>query len=142
MVRKLAFGFGVVFMIVIGLGWMPQCITAMHMTPSGPERTMFDLFVLSMLDDITHGVTAIVLVAAALHSRRAAVLAFTAFGWYYACDAVFFLLNGFFNDKPWSADIMLNLPHVVLSSIMLAIVYYLAPREELAERRSASPAMA
>ena len=142
MVRKLAFGFGVVFMIVIGLGWMPQCITAMHMTPSGPERTMFDLFVLSMLDDITHGVTALVLVAAALHSRRAAVLAFTAFGWYYACDAVFFLLNGFFNDKPWSADIMLNLPHVVLSSIMLAIAYRLAPREELAERRVPSPAMA
>ena len=142
MVRKLAFGFGVVFMIVIGLGWMPQCITAMHMTPSGPERTMFDLFVLSMLDDITHGVTAIVLVAASLHSRRASVLAFTAFGWYYACDAVFFLLNGFFNDKPWSADIMLNLPHVVLSSIMLGIAYWLAPREEHAAPRMPSAAMA
>lgn len=142
MVRKLAFGFGVVFMIVIGLGWMPQCITAMHMTPSGPERTMFDLFVLSMLDDITHGVTAIVLVAASLHSRRASVLAFTAFGWYYACDAVFFLLNGFFNDKPWSADIMLNLPHVVLSSIMLGIAYWLAPREERVAPRMPSAAMA
>ena len=142
MVRKLAFGFGIVFMIVIGLGWMPQCITAMHMTPSGPERTMFDLFVLSMLDDITHGVTAIVLVAASLHSRRASVLAFTAFGWYYACDAGFFLLNGFFNDKPWSADIMLNLPHVVLSSIMLGIAYWLAPREEHAAPRVPSAAMA
>ena len=133
MVRKLAFGFGVIFVIVIALGWMPQCITAMHMTPSGPERTMFDLFVLSMLDDITHGVTALVLIAASLHSRKAAVLAFTAFGWYYACDALFFLLNGFFNDKPWTADIMLNLPHVVLSSIMLTIAYWLAPREAALE---------
>ena len=142
MVRKLAFGFGVVFIVIIGLGWMPQCITEMHMTPSGPERTMFDLFVLSMLDDITHGVTAIVLLAASLHSRKATVLAFTAFGWYYACDAVFFLLNGFFNDKPWSADIALNLPHVVLSSVMLGIAYWLAPREELTVRRAPSPVLA
>ena len=123
MVRKLAFGFGVVFMIVIGLGWMPQCITAMHMTPSGPERTMFDLFVLSMLDDITHGVTALVLVAAALHSRKAAVLAFTAFGWYYACDAVFYLVTGFLQGKPPLGNLLLNLPHVVISGIMLALAY-------------------
>lgn len=142
MVRKLAFGFGVVFIIVVALGWMPQCISEMHMTPHGMERTMFGLFALSMLDDITHGVTAIVLVAAAVHSHRASTLAFTAFGWYYACDAVFFLLNGFFNDKPWAADIMLNLPHVVLSSIMLFIAYRLAPREGDLEQRIARPAMA
>ena len=142
MVRKLAFGFGIVFIVVVALGWLPQCITEMHMTPQGAERTMFGLFMLSMLDDITHGVTAIVLVAAALHSQRAATLAFTAFGWYYACDAVFFLLNGFFNDKPWAADIMLNLPHVVLSSIMLYIAYRLAPRDVTLAEQMARPAVA
>ena len=129
MVRKLALGFGLVFVVVVALGWMPQCISATHMTPDGIERTMFGLFALTMLDDITHGVTALVLIAAGLHSQRASVVAFTAFGWYYACDAAFFLLNGFFNDKPWAADIMLNMPHVILSSVMLAIAYWLAPRE-------------
>lgn len=130
MVRKLAFVFAVVFVIVVAMGWMPQCITAMQMTPDGPERTMFGLFKMSMLDDVTHGLSALLLLAASIRSRPASLLALTAFGWYYACDAAFFLINGVINHKPFMSNIMLNLPHVLIATIMLGMVYYLAPREE------------
>lgn len=129
MVRKLAFVFAVLFVIVVAMGWMPQCVTAMQMTPEGPERTMFGLFKMSMLDDVTHGLSALMLLAASLTSRRASLLALTAFGWYYACDAAFFLINGFIIHKPLVSNVMLNLPHVIIASIMLGMVYWLAPRE-------------
>ena len=110
----------------------------MHMTADGPERMMWGLFAMSKLDDVTHGVTALVLLIGALHSRKWATLAFTAFGWYYACDAVFYLLDGALNHKPILSNIALNLPHVILSTAMLSIVYWLSPREARGERPEAS----
>jgi hypothetical protein len=135
MVRKLAIGFAILFGLVVASGWMPQTTTSMHMTADGPERMMWGLFAMSKLDDVTHGVTALMLLAGALHSRKGATLAFTAFGWYYACDAVFYLIDGALNHKPVLSNIALNLPHVVLSSVMLSIAYVMSPREE---RRDAS----
>jgi hypothetical protein len=129
MVRKLAGGFAVIFVIVVAMGWMPHNITAMQMTPDGPERTMFGLFKMSMLDDVTHGLSAVLLLAACIRSRQASLLALTAFGWYYGCDAVFYLINGFINHKPLTSNVMLNLPHVLIATIMLGMVYWVAPRE-------------
>ncbi|MGQ0646926.1 MAG: DUF4383 domain-containing protein [Gemmatimonadaceae bacterium] len=123
MVRKLALVFAVLFGIVVAAGWVPQLVTESHVTPDGYERTMLGLFMMSLLDDITHGLSALGLLIGALHSTRWARIAFTAFGWYYACDALFFLTWGFFNSKPYSADLMLNLPHVIISAIMLWIAY-------------------
>ena len=133
MVRKLSFVFAVVFVIVVAMGWMPHAITAMQMTPDGPERTMFGLFKLTMVDDVTHGLSALLLLAASLTSRKWSLLALTAFGWYYGCDAAFFLINGFIVGKPLMSNIMLNLPHVLIATIMLGMVYWLAPREEQAQ---------
>ena len=116
--RIAAAGFAVVFCFVVALGYVP----AFNVTVA-KERMLFGLFMLSPLDDITHGLTAVAAAAAALHSGRAARLFFTAFGWYYALDAVFFLCYGTVNDKPWLADILLNLPHVAISGIMLALAY-------------------
>lgn len=140
MVRKLAAIFAVVFVIVVTMGWMPHNITGMHMTPDGPERTMFGLFKMSMLDDVTHGLTALLLLAASIHSRKASLLALTAFGWYYGCDAAFFLIDGVINHKPVMSNVMLNLPHVLIATIMLGMVYWLAPRED--RLGSAQPAVA
>jgi len=133
MVRKLAFGFAVLFGLVVATGWMPMTTTSMNMTPDGPERMMWGLFAMSKLDDVTHGVTAVFLLIGALHSRKWATLAFTAFGWYYACDAVFYLIDGALNHKPVLSNIALNAPHVILSTIMLTIAYVLSPREERSE---------
>ena len=139
MVRKLAAGFAILFGLVVASGWMPQTTTAMNMTADGSERMMWGLFAMSKLDDVTHGVTAVMLLVGALHSRKGATLAFTAFGWYYACDAVFYLIDGGLNHKPLLSNIALNAPHVILSTIMLSIAYVLSPREE---RREAAASVA
>jgi hypothetical protein len=129
MVRKLAFGFAVFFGLVVASGWIPQTTTSMNMTADGPERMMWGVFAMSKLDDVTHGITALMLLAGALHSHKGATLAFTAFGWYYACDAVFYLVDGALNHKALVSNLALNAPHVILSAIMLSIVYVLAPRK-------------
>ena len=136
MVRKLAFGFAILFGLVVASGWMPQTTTSMHMTADGPERMMWGLFAMSKLDDVTHGVTALMLLVGALHSRKGATLAFTAFGWYYACDAVFYLIDGALNHKTILSNVALNAPHIILSSVMLTIAYWVSPRESQREEGS------
>jgi hypothetical protein len=117
-IRKVTFGFAVLFAIVVALGYIPQ-----YVTHEGSERLLFGLFRLSMLDDITHGITAVAALGAALTSIPACYLFLTAFGWYYMLDAIFFLTNGFFNELTWMQDIMLNMPHVLIGGLMLWLVY-------------------
>ena len=137
MIRALTFAFAIIFAIVVALGYIPR-----FNTPAGSngEHLMFGLFVISLIDDITHGVTAVVALVTSLHSEKASVLFLTAFGWYYALDAVFFLTYGFFNDKPWYADLALNAPHVGIATVMLGVVYYAIPRRIAPFARVASKA--
>ena len=125
MVRKLTFAFALLFVWVVASGYIPSFITY-----EGTDRIQFGLFRLSLIDDVTHGVTALLALVASLHSRKLSLLLLTAFGFYYALDAIFFLTYGFMNEKPYSADILLNLPHVLISTAMLGIVYWLAPGRE------------
>lgn len=127
MVRKLTFAFAVLFAIVVSIGYVPQFITV-----QGDERLMFGLFELSLLDDITHGLTAIAAIAAGMSSRKHSLLFLTAFGFYYGLDAVFFLTYGFVNDKSFISDILLNAPHVGIAVGMLGIVYVLDPKRAAA----------
>lgn len=120
MVRQLTFGFAVVFAIVVAIGYVPQFITS-----SDGERLLFGLFELSLIDDVTHGVTAVAALIAGFTSRKASLLFLTAFGFYYGLDAIFFLIYGLFNERGFIADILLNLPHVGIAVLMLGYVYYL-----------------
>ena len=61
MARKTTFGFAVLFVVVVVVGYVPQFITT-----DGPERLLFGLFELSLIDDITHGVTAVAGIVAGL----------------------------------------------------------------------------
>ena len=114
--------FAVVFTLVVASGWIPGWYTY-----DGKERMLFGLFMISALDDITHGVTAIACAVAAIHSARLVRFLFVTFGSYYALDAIFYLLYGTVNDKGLVPNILLNLPHVLISTIMLGIAYKLAP---------------
>lgn len=76
---------------------------------------------------------------AAFHSERASRTFLVTFGSYYALDATVWLLNGFVNVLPWAGDIRLNLPHVVVSRVMLGAAYGI---ESHATERAGTPAMA
>ena len=124
MIRLLTLGFALFAAITVALGYVPSFITPVN----AQDRMLFDLFMVSLLDDITHGLTALAAFVAAWRGRKACLLFLTAFGWYYALDAVFYITYGFFNEMTWVQDALLNLPHVVISSVMLGAVYWWAPR--------------
>jgi hypothetical protein len=124
-VRKLTFGFAILFGVVVAMGYVPQFIR-----PEGDQRLMFGLYQISLIDDVTHGITAVAALIASVTSRKLSLLFLTVFGSYYALDATFYLTYGFLVHKPYSANILLNLPHVLISTIMLGTVYWLAPRQE------------
>lgn len=125
MVRRLTLAFAVLFTFVVASGYVPSFYTI-----EDGERVQWGLFRLTLLDDITHGVTALAALIAGATSRKLSLLVLTAFGFYYALDAIFFLTYGLFNEKPWMDDVLLNLPHVLISAAMLWIVYRLAPARD------------
>lgn len=123
--RWSAFGFAVFFALVVALGYIPQLNGSeghVAMTATG-EHKMLGLYMIGTADDVTHGLTAAVLLATALISARASRFSLTAFGWYYAVDAAIYLVTGFIQHRPVVSNILLNLPHVVISAIMLTLAY-------------------
>ena len=127
-VRVGAFVFAIFFAVVVALGYIPGLNSAAHVHHPGMamepgSHTMLGLYTISLLDDVTHGLSALLFLVAALHSARASRLALTAFGWYYAYDATIYLVTGVLQGDPLSKNVGLNLPHVVISSIMLWLAY-------------------
>jgi len=120
--------FSIFFAIVVALGYMPGINGQPHVHHPGMsmepgEHMLMGLYRISLLDDVTHGLSAILFLVAALHSARASRLALTAFGWYYAYDAIIYLVTGVLQSKPLGENIGLNLPHVIISGIMLWLAY-------------------
>ena len=48
MIRWVAAGFAVLFTLVVAMGYVPAFVTAVH----GEDRVLFDLFKISLLDDV------------------------------------------------------------------------------------------
>ena len=123
--RWSAFGFGLFFAVVVILGYIPSLNAGMDhvsMQASG-EHMMMGLYMIGPADDVTHGLSALLFLVAAGASASWSRLALTAFGWYYAIDAAIYLVTGFIKADPVMHTIGLNMPHVVISAIMLVLAY-------------------
>jgi hypothetical protein len=123
--RWSAFGFGLLFTLVVVLGYIPSLNGgAGHVAMSANgEHQMLGLYMIGTADDVTHGLSAVLLLGAALVSARASRLALLVFGCYYAVDAAIYLVSGVIQQHPVMSNVLLNLPHVVISGIMLALVF-------------------
>jgi len=124
-VRVSAFAFALFFAFVVILGYIPGLNAPLHEHTTGEpsEHMLLGQYRISLIDDVTHGLSALLLLVGSLHSARMSRLALTAFGWYYAADAVIYLVTGVFAGTAIGSNLLLNLPHVILSSVMLAIAY-------------------
>ena len=127
-IRLSAFVFALFFAVVVALGYIPGLNATPHVHHTGMpmepgSHTMLGLYTISLLDDVTHGLSALVFLIASLHSARFSRLALTAFGWYYAYDATIYLVTGVLQGTGLVDNVLLNLPHVVISSIMLWLAY-------------------
>ena len=123
--RWSAGAFGVFFGLVVALGYIPSLNSSMdHVAMSAAgEHKMLGLYMIGTADDVTHGLTALLFLVAAVRSARASRMALTAFGWYYAVDAAIYLITGFIQQRPVMSNVLLNLPHVVISASMLGLAY-------------------
>ena len=125
-VRLGTFGFAILFGLVVVLGYIPGLNAPMHQHHAGAdpgEHMLLGRYAISVLDDVTHGLTALLLFGAALHSARVSRIALAVFGSYYAVDAAIYIITGLLQRDPIGSNLALNLPHVVLSSVMLWLAY-------------------
>ncbi len=126
-VRVSAFVFALFFAAVVILGYIPG-LNAKHvhnpgMTMQPGEHLLLGRYAISLLDDVTHGISAIAFLIAALTSANSSRLALTAFGWYYAYDATIYLVTGVLQGTDVMGNVLLNIPHVIISGIMLYLAY-------------------
>ena len=134
--RGAALGFALLFALVVVLGFIPSLNGGMDhvsMSASG-EHMMMGLYMIGPADDVTHGLTAVAFLVAGLVSAGWSRTALTAFGWYYATDAAIYLVTGVIQHRAPVSNVMLNLPHVILSATMLWLAY--RPRRDAAVARA------
>ena len=118
MSKKIAFIYGLVFFWVVIAGFLPILSTW-----TWDNRILLKLFQISMMDDIMHGVTAIVFLLAAYLWTTQSKLAILTFGGYYMCDALFYLLMAPFAPSNLIVNIIVNIPHAVISISMFSLLY-------------------
>jgi hypothetical protein len=82
------------------------------------EWLMFGLFKISLLDDITHGISGILGVIALLSGYRWTTKYLMLIGGYYSLDATFFIVNGIVTKQPFIDNFMLNAPHIGITVLV------------------------
>jgi hypothetical protein len=108
------------------LGYLPGLNAPVHHHHAGAdpgEHLLLGVYTISLLDDVTHSLTALLLLIASLLSARASRFVLTIFGSYYAVDAAIYLITGILQRSPIASNLKLNLPHVILSSAMLMLAF-------------------
>ncbi len=83
------------------------------------ESLMFGLFKISLLDDITHGLSGVLGLLALFAGYRYVVYYLMLVGGYYALDATFFILNGIFTNQPIVENLSLNIPHIGITVLVI-----------------------
>ncbi len=95
------------------------------------EWLMFGLFKISLIDDITHGISGFFGIVALLKGYSWTVKYLMLIGGYYALDALFSLVNGVFVGQGIVENFMLNAPHVGITVLVIVALYASVKRIEL-----------
>lgn len=104
--------------LFIGIVLLEQMPGVMTPTDDPHEAFMFGLFKISLLDDITHGISGILGLGALFLGYRMRVFYLMLIGGYYALDALFFVVNGFFTGQSLVENILLNGPHIGITVLV------------------------
>ena len=92
------------------------------------EWLMFGIFKISLVDDITHGLSGIAGIIALCMGSRATIKYLMVIGGYYSLDALFYVVNGFLTGQSIIGNLMLNGPHIgigilVFIALRLAVTH-------------------
>lgn len=83
------------------------------------EWLMFGIFKISLVDDITHGLSGIFGIIALFKGYRWTVKYLMVIGGYYALDALFYVVNGFITGQGTVNNLMLNGPHIGITVLVI-----------------------
>lgn len=103
------------FLGIVALEQLPGVMTP---TADPGELLMYGLFKISLLDDITHGISGLAGLVALLGGYRWQVRYLLLVGGYYALDALFFVVNGALTGQSAVDNVLLNLPHVLIAVLV------------------------
>lgn len=98
------------------------------------ESLMFGLFEISLLDDITHGVSGFLGLLALFGGYHWTVKYLMLIGGYYTLDALFFITFGLVTGQNFIDNILLNGPHILISILVFYALLKSIKRIELNEK--------
>lgn len=119
--------------LFIGIVLIERFPGVMVPTSEPYESLMFGLFKISLLDDITHGISGLLGLIALMKGYRWTVKFLILIGGYYALDALFFLVNGFATGQGLIDNLMLNGPHIGITVLVAYALLKSVRRLELNE---------
>ena len=82
------------------------------------EWLMFGIFKISLVDDITHGLSAIAGFVSLALGYRSRVRYLMVIGGYYALDALFTVVNGILTGQGFIDNMLLNGPHIGITILV------------------------
>ncbi len=119
--------------LFIGIVLIERLTGDMVPTNEPYESLMFGLFKISLLDDITHGISGLLGLVALIKGYRWTVKFLMLVGGYYALDALFFVVNGFATGQNIVENLMLNGPHIGITILVAYALMKSVRRIELNE---------
>lgn len=113
MLKKIALGFGIAFLAVGALGFVPALV---------PDGKLLGLFEVNALHNFVHIATGVVAIFVGIGSERGVQMFFRVFGVIYAAVA---LLGAFYGEAPLLGLIANNGADVALHAVIAVIALYL-----------------
>jgi hypothetical protein len=104
------------FITIVSIERIPGVLT---LTAVPYEWLMFGVFKISLVDDITHGLSALFGILALISGGRWTVKYLMVIGGYYSLDALFYVVNGFFTGMTLADNLILNAPHILISILVI-----------------------
>ena len=131
-IRKMGLVYAAMFIFVVALGYIPGF--------TGADGQLLGLFVIELRDDILHLASGIWALLAALHSTRATVFYFKAFGIVYFLDGLVGVITGYgyldggiffaFHPPPdLLVRIAANIPHLAIGGLAIFIGFVISRRQ-------------
>ncbi len=117
--------------LFVGIVLMERIPGVMIATADKYESLMFGLFKISLLDDITHGLSGLLGLYALIKGYRYSVYFLMFIGGYYSLDATFFIINGFITGQGFIENIMLNGPHIGITALIIFALFKSLKKIEL-----------
>jgi hypothetical protein len=120
--------------LAIGIVLIERIPGVLVPTETPYESLMFGLFEISLLDDITHGLTGLLGILALSFGYRWTVYYLMLIGGYYSLDALFFITYGFATGQNIIDNILLNGPHIGITILVIYALHKSISHVQLKEK--------